>query len=464
MMNPDGSFSYSRWKDDTIRYSDKEIAMRKVFANGSELQYCSEELRDDFDVVIRAVAPNNAPFKYEKVAYWQFNDYEANYSPSFDEKKAPECNYLKQSCDALKYASARLRNDKEIVMAAVETACGALKHASARLKSNKTVVLKAFKSQERFMTDLKKMMTDDKFLDSLKYPARKTKIVVASVTEIMDSRLFQDRDVAFQVVSMCGTDIAHCSDFWDDFGVVMEAVINDGEALRFISTFEARDNEEIASMALLTCPNIYFQLSNNLRDNVSIIKQAIRVKPTIYSKIAHRHQKNFDIAFTALFKDAEAYEAVAQHFPNHKPLALFAVRKDGRLLRYVKEGLRSDIDITLAALRSKTFVCEFHDLHRLHKKDPYIKKLHHELYALKNRNQYFFKDGKWHSLNGQSMELKTQIIKSKYEVFNMERVSLPPKRIGTKLCTFLLRRYRQLKDAQVAAQVDLWLLRNGFTT
>lgn len=77
--------------------NDKEIVLEAVKANGYALQFASDELKSDKEIVLKAV---------------------------------------KESGYALKYASDELKNDIEIVLEAVKENGYALKYASDELKAN----------------------------------------------------------------------------------------------------------------------------------------------------------------------------------------------------------------------------------------------------------------------------------------------------------------------------------------
>ena len=88
---------------------DREVVLAAVKSNGNQLEYASEALRGDREIVLAAV---------------KFNG------------------------DQLEYASEELRGDKEIVLAAVQHSgsYGALQYASEELRGDREVVLAAVKN------------------------------------------------------------------------------------------------------------------------------------------------------------------------------------------------------------------------------------------------------------------------------------------------------------------------------
>lgn len=110
---------------------DKEIVLRAVTKDGSMLKYASTELRQDFDTVLAAVKSNGV---------------------------------------ALKYGSKALQNDKEVVRVAVENRGEALEFASKALRSDKEIVGSAIKAEKnsyllRYASEA--LMKDEDFLLNL---------------------------------------------------------------------------------------------------------------------------------------------------------------------------------------------------------------------------------------------------------------------------------------------------------
>ena len=109
---------------------DKDVVMVAVAQNGLALEYASDELKNDKEVVMAAVTQKGLALQYA--------------SAELKNDKEVVLAAVAQNVLALKYASDDLKNnDKDVVMAAVAQDGYALQYASDELKKDKEVVLAA---------------------------------------------------------------------------------------------------------------------------------------------------------------------------------------------------------------------------------------------------------------------------------------------------------------------------------
>ena len=115
---------------------NKEIILAAVKQYGSALDYASENLKNDKEVVLAAVKQNGNALEYA--------------SENLKSNKEVVLAAVKQIGDALEYASENLKNDKEVILAAVKQNGDALFYASKELQADKQLVLEVFKSKGEF--------------------------------------------------------------------------------------------------------------------------------------------------------------------------------------------------------------------------------------------------------------------------------------------------------------------------
>ena len=101
--------------------------MAAVAQKGDALQFASEELKNDREIVMAAMVKLYHNLKLGRV----------------NTLKEVVMAAVTQNGDALRYASNELENDKEIVMAAVAQKGRALEYASEELKNDKEIVMAA---------------------------------------------------------------------------------------------------------------------------------------------------------------------------------------------------------------------------------------------------------------------------------------------------------------------------------
>ena len=97
--------------------NDREVVITAISnSNGQALKYASEQLKNDREVVITAISNSNG--------------------------------------QALKYASEQLKNDRKIVMTALKYNSDLLKHASDELKNDREIIIAALqKNASEYVSD-----------------------------------------------------------------------------------------------------------------------------------------------------------------------------------------------------------------------------------------------------------------------------------------------------------------------
>ena len=108
--------------------ADKKIAMAAL-SKGVSLEYVSEKLWDDKEVVLKAVEGDSSNLKY---ASKRLRD---------DKEVVLEAAEYRSFFTSFKYASKRLRDDKEVVLKAVDNYQPNIRFASERLRADKEIVL-----------------------------------------------------------------------------------------------------------------------------------------------------------------------------------------------------------------------------------------------------------------------------------------------------------------------------------
>lgn len=123
---------------------DKDIALEAVKNRCYYLEYVSERLKDDKDVVLEAIKKPMLVLDMEREIEKLTNTLEERHSLWYAFYDKFWFNIVFDS--ALKYASDRLKDDKDIVIEAVKNDWNAIEYASDRLKDDEDVVIEAIKN------------------------------------------------------------------------------------------------------------------------------------------------------------------------------------------------------------------------------------------------------------------------------------------------------------------------------
>jgi hypothetical protein len=258
----------------------------------------------------------------------------------------------------LEHASYALRNDPEVVIQAAKHRPMAIKFATQHLQNDRTFFLKAIKEADGAVLCRAQFdFTDDK--------------------EMVLAAMENSKFIGLSHVSkrLC-----------DDFDVVLASVKNRGYT--------------------------YNYASNRLRTNRDIILAAVSNDGYVVTDIPYSIRKfDKDVVIAASRTFSIAYSFASREIRDDKAVALRVMSYHGNMLYFSSNRLADDLDVVLAAIRSKKKPCDFSDISERLQADPYLQKLHH-----------------W-------------------------RCSL-----RTKLFRWMVDRHRQLQASKVAAQVDLWLI------
>ena len=182
------------------------------YLNGSlNLRHASEELRNDREIVLAAVS---------QYAY------------------------------ALEYASEELRNDREIVLAAVSQYAYALEYASEELRNNREIVLAAVSQNGRAL-------------------------------EYASAELRNDREIVLAAVSQYGYALKYASEeLRNNHEIVLAAVSQDGYALKYASD-ELRNDHEFM-LAVVSNEAEIFEV-------LECVPELYVLEDTVIQKILEKH-------------------------------------------------------------------------------------------------------------------------------------------------------------------------------
>ena len=186
----------------------------------------------DDEVVALAVAVSN-------INAFEFVSERLRTSDSFMRDVVERVNYV-----ALEYASAELRSDRELVLAAVAKHGWVLRKVSDELKADKVVVLAAVAEHALALRYASESLRDDKGFMLTAVAKRCRSLAYASET------IRANREVVLVAVAQDGLALQHASaELRADKQVVLAAVAEDAHALRYASE-SLRDDKEFMLTAV----------------------------------------------------------------------------------------------------------------------------------------------------------------------------------------------------------------------
>ena len=231
-------------------------------------------------------------------------------------------------------ASAELRCDKQVVLAAVAVdADNYVKVISPELKSDKEVALATVTSSGAALGFLPVELRND------------AEVVMAAVTSY--GQALEYASVALQ----------------DDWEVVRSAVDQDGCALRYAS-LKLQDDKQIALAAICCSGNrrargfAFDYISSRLRGDKECAMAAVSQKWHQLQNTSVELQSDREVVLAAVTNGGDALEYASLDLRADKEIVLAAVTNDGDALKYASRDLRADKEIVMAAVSQSAFALD----------------------------------------------------------------------------------------------------------
>ncbi|MGC6368003.1 MAG: DUF4116 domain-containing protein [Candidatus Marinamargulisbacteria bacterium] len=205
----------------------------------------------------------------------------------------------------LKYLSARLKNDFNLVKAAVLSDPRNFKSASKRLRDNKDIVLIAVQNS-------------------------------CHALRAVSSDLLQDKDVAMTSVSACGTSLKYLPFFQGNKKNVLAAVSNHGEALEYASV-DLKKDKEIVLAAVSNHGEALEYASVKLKEDKEIVLAAVKNVPASVKFVAdYTLLDDIDIALAVLLKE-----------PSLKEFFSKSVRSNSEIQKRFRDDYYNDLGLSV---------------------------------------------------------------------------------------------------------------------
>ena len=218
--------------------NNKNIVLAVMKKNGYLLEYTSDELKNDREVVITAISNSNG--------------------------------------QALQYASEQLKNDREVIFTALKYNSDLLKHASDELKNDREIIIAALqKNASEYGSECVLKYVSDDFKNDFEI----VKIAIKNsdyALQYASDKIKNDREFVMTAVKKNGHALESASnELKNDHEIVMTAIKNSGEALQYASD-ELKNDYEIVMAAVKSNGYALEYASDELKNNRSIVMTAVK--------------------------------------------------------------------------------------------------------------------------------------------------------------------------------------------
>ncbi|KAG2382100.1 hypothetical protein C9374_005892 [Naegleria lovaniensis] len=253
---------------ESFDYANKAIMIKVVQEFGLLLEFASNDLKHDRDIILNAVRNDGDALK---LATWWSHDKEIaliavknngyaleHVSNDLRRDRNVVLEAVKQNGNALQFASNDLRNDYEIALASVRQDSCALAYVGEMTTRYPEIVLEAIRKNSHAVRYVaKRVLYDKQFLLKL------VKLGCNHVLQYAARQFTQDKEFVLQAVKHDGL-VVSCYDFVfsSDKEIMLEAVRNNGCALKYASR-ELRKDPELVWEAL-KCHGYVLKYSDEL--------------------------------------------------------------------------------------------------------------------------------------------------------------------------------------------------------
>ena len=321
-------------------YDDREIILKSILSGKLTLAYASDNIKDDYEIVLAAVKKWPQEFIY------------ASENLRNNREVLAEMFQSEMLCTEtiLAYLNDTLRDDRQIVLAAIKHDPSDLIYVSERLRRDPEIISVARDHEDEYVY----------------------------VTHLINNELCNDRDVALNAIANNQYSLEMLSDdlrdnkeivmaavknadgpFWDtshfgcaserlrnDYEVAVEAVKNNYSAFRYMSD-KFRNTYEIALAAVGYYYNSELLFaSDELRNNREIV--LAYCSRTTYNKI---YADDYEIVLKSISSNGQSIKYASDRLRANREIVLTAVKKDGKALKYANRKYRNDLEIVSEALK-----------------------------------------------------------------------------------------------------------------
>ena len=219
---------------------------------------------------------------------------------------------------ALKCASDKYQDDKQVVLSAVRQAGGALRYAAENLKSDKDVVLAAVKQDSW----------------SLKFA---------------NDNMRNDREVVTMAVKDVGWTLSFASSAMQaDQGIVKMAIEQDGIALKFASDKLKSDKDTVKTATFEKAFALTFA-SDELKCDKNFVKELVHQNGSILEFASDVLKADMDVVMAAVQENGLSLQYASDLLKADKQIVINAVKSNSEALKFALGGLNQDPDCWIAA-------------------------------------------------------------------------------------------------------------------
>ena len=328
----------------------------KAEVEDSIIKYASQNLRNDKDIVLKAIEknPDALEFASDRLK---------------DDDMVVRRAILNYNTTALQFASERLKNNFDIVKTAVQMNPEVLQFASKELRNNEDIVKEAVaydtqyfkfagdKIKENFPTVEK--FTEKILYDNKEFALNKLQYTMSNFNSVSD-RLKNDKEFIGEVVARWRNTFEFIPDkFKDDKEIVLKAMKTDGISLEFVSDRLKEDKEVVMTAVKNNWKALEFA-PDKFKDDKDIIMEVVKQNGKALKLASENMQKDREIVLASItstrYGTSNSLITINEKFRDDKEIVMEAMSYSGGYgYELISDRLKNDKEVTYCYASQESF-------------------------------------------------------------------------------------------------------------
>ena len=269
----------------------------------------------------------------------------------------------------LKYASDDLRNDPKVVLAAVKKDPFELRYASSELRNDRDLVSKAVRAHGSALWFASSELRNDRDL------------VLKAIQDLRIRGYFSEFDRWVYITFAIGKNIKNQRDF------IIDMLEIDELFLKYLYHEFKNDRTIILQQMAKKCDRLYYTdelyknfdalkyersyyytdelyknfdafqyASKQLKHDRSFIIEAIKLDGLCIKHLSHEFKNDRTIVLHAIAQNSDAFQYASKQLKHDRSFIIEAIRLDGFILVLLSEALKNDFEIVMAAVNQNGLV------------------------------------------------------------------------------------------------------------
>ena len=306
--------------------SDKDIFMEAIKYDVDNLKYASDKLKDDKEFILNSLKNNEAFIQ--------------SGGEEFDGEPIDYHHVV-----ILNNVSDRLKNDKDVIMEAVKSDCENIKFISENLKNDKDFMLEILNNTKEWYVE----QNIRYFFDSERKPP----------LAYLSDKLKDDKEIVIECVKKDIDNLKYSSDrLKNDNDFIIKVLTINKDSENFLKE-NLKDNKN--KDVLLSRDNIsFFELTKEQKTDKEL---ALKVVTNNGHQLKHYLSQeiinNKEIVMTAIKDYSGALKWASNKLKDDKEVVLEAIKNNGCTLKYASDRLKDDKDVVMTAIKQNYSALEY---------------------------------------------------------------------------------------------------------